>query len=573
MWPFNTPSWEQTVQEKQQTRKRWLDDAVHTKAAHSPYLKATASEIVQRIASREWTASEVLEAYIAQAARAHAVTNCLTEGVFLDEARGEAQKLDMHFQTTGELKGPLHGVPISFKDLFHVAGYDTTMGHTMFAGQPAESDAEVVRLVREAGGIPFVKTNLSQTLMFFECVNPMWGRTTNPYSDAHTSGGSTGGEAALLAMDGSALGWGNDVGGSMRIPTSYCGVYSLKPAHGRISSGGMRDAIPGFEAITTVTGPMARSVEDLELAFRVVAGKARDDSTTAPVPFRKVVLPEKLTFGYYSSDNYVRSSPVCQRAVLETVAALRRAGHDCVELPFPLETDRAMQRFLGLISSDGNKTLLKPIGKDPVQYELSTVDMGPKLWGWARFLLSWIIEHVAGDPFLADVLRLSKKKSVAEFYSRTAEVREFSRQMNRQLWGDGRFDAIIAPVQAIPALPHQAVARVATICGSTIIYNILDNPVGVIPVTRVDPEKDEVTPEWYEEKQRGVNSSPLLHALLYKGENSVYNAKRMAGLPVGIQIAGRKWEEEKVLAIMKVVDSTLGRRSFGPGNWETWQAN
>lgn len=79
--------------------------------------------------------------------------------------------------------------------------------------------------------------------MFFECVNPMWGRTTNPYSSAHTSGGSTGGEAALLAMDGSALGWGSDVGGSMRIPTGYCGIYSLKPAHGRISAGGMRGAL------------------------------------------------------------------------------------------------------------------------------------------------------------------------------------------------------------------------------------------------------------------------------------------------------------------------------------------
>lgn len=96
----------------------------------------------------------------------------------------------------------------------------------------------------------------------------------------------------------------------------------------------------------------------------------------------------------------------------------------------------------------------------------------------------------------------------------------------------------------------------------------MDNPVGIVPVTRVDPTTDEVTSEWYEEKQRGVNSSPLLHALLYKGKNSVYDAKKMAGLPVGIQIAGRKWEEEKVLAIMKVVDSVLGSRSFGPGSWE-----
>jgi Asp-tRNA(Asn)/Glu-tRNA(Gln) amidotransferase A subunit family amidase len=97
----------------------------------------------------------------------------------------------------------------------------------------------------------------------------------------------------------------------------------------------------------------------------------------------------------------------------------------------------------------------------------------------------------------------------------------------------------------------------------------MDVPVGVVPVTRVDPQKDAVTTDWYAEKQVGVKSSPLLHRLLYYGDHSVYNAKRMAGLPVGIQIAGRKWNEEKVIAMMKVVDTALGPRSFGPGSWRT----
>lgn len=83
-----------------------------------------------------------------------------------------------------------------------------------------------------------MKTNIPQTQMFFECINPTWGRTTNPYSAHHTSGGSSGGEAALLAMDGSALGWGSDLGGSLRIPASFCGIYTLKPGHGRITSFG-----------------------------------------------------------------------------------------------------------------------------------------------------------------------------------------------------------------------------------------------------------------------------------------------------------------------------------------------
>ena len=94
---------------------------------------------------------------------------------------------------------------------------------------------KLVQIVRDAGGIPFVKTNLSQCMMFFECVNPIWGRTLNPYSKAHTSGGSSGGEGALLAADGSPLGWGSDIGGSLRIPASYCGIYSLKPGFGRVT--------------------------------------------------------------------------------------------------------------------------------------------------------------------------------------------------------------------------------------------------------------------------------------------------------------------------------------------------
>ncbi len=95
-----------------------------------------------------------------------------------------------------------------------------------------------MRFVRQAGGIPFVKTTISQGAIPFECTSPIWGRTLNPFSKDHTCGGTTGGEAALLAMDGSALGWGTDIGGSLRIPASYCGVYSFKPGYGRVGTMG-----------------------------------------------------------------------------------------------------------------------------------------------------------------------------------------------------------------------------------------------------------------------------------------------------------------------------------------------
>ena len=165
------------------------------------------------------------------------------------------------------------------------------------------------------------KTNIPQTLLAFESSNPLWGRTLNPWSAAHTAGGSSGGEGALLAADGAVLGVGTDIGGSIRIPSGYCGIYGFKPGHGRISFEGIAGACvqvtlvflfvaililgadpnPGFETVRAVAGPMARSVADLERMARVLFG-AREGGHSyfpSPIPYRDVKLPEKLRFGYY----------------------------------------------------------------------------------------------------------------------------------------------------------------------------------------------------------------------------------------------------------------------------------
>ena len=225
---------------------------------------------------------------------------------------------------------------------------------------------------------------MPQTLLAFESANPLWGRTLNPWSTGHTAGGSSGGEGALLAVDGAALGVGTDVGGSIRIPSAYCGIYGLKPGEGRVAYSGsvgasfgvaqsagqfLTDASwvllfscaaegpnPGFEAVRAVAGPMGRSVGDLERMARVLFGErgGREDYFPVPVPYRDVTLPEKLRFGYYlngassaaynkcgvgvygyETDGMVKGSPACHRAVLETVETLRKAGHECVEMDPP----------------------------------------------------------------------------------------------------------------------------------------------------------------------------------------------------------------------------------------------
>lgn len=139
----------------------------------------------------------------------------------------------------------------------------------------------------------------------FECSNPLWGRTTNPWNRAFTPGGSSGGEAACLALDGSALGVGSDIGGSLRIPTSFCGIYSLKPGAGRVPYGGAQGSMPGYEGVPVVAGPMARSIEDLELFCRTVFGQEDPSANkTVPLPFRDVQLPQKLKFGYYFTSDW-----------------------------------------------------------------------------------------------------------------------------------------------------------------------------------------------------------------------------------------------------------------------------
>lgn len=152
---------------------------------------------------------DVLRAYAKKAFKAHVATNCLTE-VLLPEAESWAK--------TCNRQGPLAGMPVSFKDTVGVAGWDACIGYSAWVGRPVKKDSALVRLLKDAGAVPYVKTNIPITLLSLESANDVFGRSTNPHNKDYTSGGSTGGEAALLAYGGSRLGIGTDVAGSVRAP-------------------------------------------------------------------------------------------------------------------------------------------------------------------------------------------------------------------------------------------------------------------------------------------------------------------------------------------------------------------
>ncbi|KAG1736566.1 amidase signature domain-containing protein [Suillus lakei] len=503
---------------------------------HDVYTKATASEIVQRIAKGEWTSSQVLEAYIARSAMAQAETNFLYE-----DARKQAKELDAEFASTKTLRGPFHGVPVSFKDHYQIKGYDATTGFTAWANNPGTKDACLVTQFRTAGAIIFVKTNVPQTMFAFECSNPLWGRTTNPWNSQYTCGGSSGGEGALLAMDGSAMGVGSDIGGSLRIPASFCGIYSMKPTAERVSSIATR---PGYEAIRSSHGPLARSVQDCELFCKTIFGQKDSSHQNIPLPYQPVELPSELRFGYYLSDVITETSPACKRAVLETVSALRKQGHECIEFTSSLNAT-AMEVFLGLASSDGYKKMLSHLDSDPMEDSLFLVTLGPKLPSFVRNLACWIVNTFLGDSLFSRFFSLGREKSVSEFTDLTDQRNKAVVAWYEQVWDKYGFDGIIAPVQSLPVIPHGGTTYLAPLAAATIMYNL---PAGFVA--------------------GASGRSKMFDTRMYLGKNPAYDPKAMEGIPIGIQLVGKKWEDEKVLAMMHVVDEALGPRGFGPGSWK-----
>src|SRR5262244_1674108 len=232
----------------------------------------TAQELATSICHRQVSATEVLEAHLAQIARYNPPLNAI---VTLDEerARTRAKEADKAL-ARGEVWGPLHGVPITIKDAIETAGLRTTGGFPPLADYVPSRDAPVVARLRAAGAIILGKTNLPVLSADYRADNPIFGRTNNPWDLGRTPGGSTGGGAAALAAGLTPLEIGSDIGGSVRNPAHYCGVYGHRPSETAIPRAGgfPRADFPNPAGIMAVQGPLARSAVDLELLFDVIAG-------------------------------------------------------------------------------------------------------------------------------------------------------------------------------------------------------------------------------------------------------------------------------------------------------------
>ena len=195
--------------------------------------------------------------YGKKALLAHETTNCLSEVIFTDAAT---------VNSTND--GPLSGVPVSVKDSETVAGYDATIGFSAWANEPSAQDSTIVRILRDAGAMVHAKTSVPMTLLTCETRSDVLGRTTNPYNSEYASGGSTGGGASLVACGGSKIEIGTDLAGSLRTPSHYSGVYTIKGTSGRFPSPGGVSSVYGIETINLVAGPITSNLVDLEAAWK-----------------------------------------------------------------------------------------------------------------------------------------------------------------------------------------------------------------------------------------------------------------------------------------------------------------
>ncbi len=506
-----------------------------------------ATELAARIARGEISSSDAVAAHIG---RIEAVDGALNAVVVrrYDAALAEARAADER-RARGEPLGALHGVPVSIKECLDVAGTPSTFGVPSRANDSAPADDPYVARWRAAGAIVVAKTNVPQLMVFIETDNPLFGRTDNPWDQTRSCGGSSGGEAALIAAGGSPLGLGSDIGGSLRSPATSCGVASLKPTTGRLDDTTRLEMFAGQRAIVSQEGPLARTVADVALGLELANG-GRDPDVLPPRPLRDPLATDlrSLRVGFYERAGSFRASPALERAAREAAAALQEAGATIV--PFePPRVDEAMDLFYGILSADGGRGAIDALGsdqRDPRVAELLAIASKPRpvVAALERLL------GVARQGSLARMVRNYGFTGTLHYWKLTEALIAYQKLFARALDAaeGGPLDLLVCPPSGLPALRHGASAEVGTAGAYAPLYNVLGYPAGTLPWTRVRVEEESVR-------------KPSLDRI----ERSALRTERgSAGLPAGVQVVGRPWREDTVLAAMFALEAAAAARSDYP---------
>lgn len=243
--------------------------------------------LVASLASGKYTSTTVATAFLRRAGLAQALANCISE-LLPEKAIARAKFLDDYFSKHGKPIGPLHGLPISAKEHIGMKDMGLNAGFISWWDHKGEDDALVLKILYNAGCVFYARTTQPQTLMHLETSNNLYGVTVNPFNSQLTSGGSSGGEGALIALRGSCLGLGTDIGGSIRSPSANCGLYGLRPSSYRIPMTGLSNTMRGQEQVVAVLGPLSTSLEGVKLFMKtVIRGKPwLNEPSLVPIPWR-----------------------------------------------------------------------------------------------------------------------------------------------------------------------------------------------------------------------------------------------------------------------------------------------
>lgn len=488
------------------------------------------SEIAEKIRSKEISPREVVQAHLHRATGLHPRLNAF---VHIDEvgALTQAEAAERAI-LRGDPLGPLHGVPLTVKSCIDVAGWHCAAGSLLRKENRPNEDAVLVQRLRNAGAILLGNTNTPEFLMAYETDNLLSGKTSNPWNTEFSSGGSSGGEAAGIASGCSAGGVGSDGGGSIRVPAHFCGICGLKPTPGRIPSSGHYPAGNSSFGWLGVVGPMARSVGDLKILFEVLSGPDAEDALTVPAGF-----------DWKKKDGEEKSRGLTLRAM--TSRSVQETAATRVE-------SRGEKVRIGILEGD-------ELGRVSPETQLA-VRQAAQLLAYQGFIL---------EPF-----RLGNLERVLElwwFFFGTVISELFQNEIRGRegLLSPIFRDYLEAAREAAPASP-MTMENFVGMCAARdrerarILEAVRDVPILLSAVCSGPAfrhgEGGYKQPGGYRETMR---HSQWLNLAGFPGV-SVPMGKSAEGLPIGVQIIGRPFEDELLLSVAEKLEEARGASIAAP---------
>ncbi len=503
----------------------------------SDLVELPAHTIARAIAAGEISSREVVDAHIDRIEAVQPRLNAIVAERFAD-ARAEADVAD-EARRRGDRLGALHGVPVSLKDCLDIAGLPSTFGVIARRDTVAQTDEIHVARLRAAGAIPVAKTNVAQFLAYLESDNPLHGRTANPWDVERSCGGSSGGEAALIAACGSPLGLGTDIGGSARHPAAVCGIAGFKPSAGRLTDTGTGSFSLEQNQIVSEVGILARTTADIALGLLVVNG-------AMPLGDPAAVDVSSLRVAVVESDGVLEPCATARRAVKESAAQLAATGAQVSTwtLPDPGEGLRLAFATLGFNKLKHFADIAAGTKIDPRVKQMMQLSKMP---GPMRSVVSGLLK-VCGQKGLAGGLALLDidRETRAEIIT---QLEAYRLRFAAAMAADG-VDAILLPACPLPAVRHGATKQLATLGAYTILWNALGYPAGVVPWTKVRAD---------EAQGRGRSIDAVVATARKSELGSV-------GLPIGVQLVAPHGQDHRVLALMTTVEQASIRTGEHPGH-------